>query len=69
VFTERTVEMMTETTQRSETQTTTQDELADAVKDENRDNMNFGFTNTTSYRLASVLQDNATAAFLSTMRR
>lgn len=62
VFTERTVEMMTETTHRSESETTTQDDIADAVKEENRNNLKFGFTNTASYT-TPVFQDTATASF------
>lgn len=61
VFTERSVEMMTETTQRSESETTTQDDIADAVKEENRNNVKFGFTNTASYT-TPVFQDTATAS-------
>lgn len=62
VFTERTVETMTETMHRSESETTTQDDIADAVKEENRNNVKFGFTNTASYT-TPVFQDTATASF------
>jgi hypothetical protein len=62
VFTERTLELMTETTARSESQTTTQDDLADAVKEENRNEMKFGFSNVAKYS-SPFFQDTATATF------
>jgi hypothetical protein len=62
VFTERSVELMTETTQRSESELTTQNDVAEAAKTENRNNLKFGFTNTASYT-TPVFQDNATASF------
>lgn len=62
VFTEQTLEMVTETVRRSESQTTTQDDISDAIKEENRSDMKFGFTNTASYTVP-VFQDNATASF------
>jgi len=62
VYTERTLEMMTETVQRSETQVTTQDDLADAVKEENQSSIKFGFSNVANYNSA-VFHGTATATF------
>jgi hypothetical protein len=61
VFTERSIEQMTEETQRSETSSTMQDDVADAVKEENRSDVKFGFTNTAKYT-TPVFQDTATAS-------
>src|SRR4030095_8777596 len=62
VFTERTMELMSEEISRSESSLTNQDDIAGAVKEENRNDVKFGVTNTASYT-TPVFQDTATASF------
>ena len=62
VFTERTIELLTEKTLRTELVTTTQDDLAEAVKEENKNDVKLGFANVARYS-SPFFQDTATATF------